>query len=219
MASIPVGGLLTCNPIAYKWLAPFRCWVLREAAFWRLTDLLTQSYYLHQQGHGLGARILLRSGFETLAALIYLNHNIDAVLEGEMAFHKFSNLTTRQVGGSKNVPERPSAVNVITMIDKGDKKYTGLRQLYDSLSESAHPNFEGLVWGYSKVDHEEYETKFRNRWMELHGVSHPNSMELCMSIFRHEYEDVWVALMDKLESWIVANDALMEETKNVPLQD
>lgn len=63
MASISVAGLLKRNPVAYKWTAPFRSWMLREAVFWRLHDLLTQSYALHQQGHGLGARILLRSGF------------------------------------------------------------------------------------------------------------------------------------------------------------
>ena len=214
MASIPVGGLLTRNSIAYKWKAPFRCWVLREAALWRVTDLLTQSYALHNQGHGLGARILLRSAFETLAALIYMNHNIRAVLEGELDFHKFSLLTTRQVGGSKNEPGRPEAVNVITTIDKADKQYTGLRGMYDRLSESAHPNFEGLVWGYSKVNHDDYETNFSNRWMGLYGEQHPNSMELCMTIFDHEYDEVWAALMAKLESWIVVNDAILEATKN-----
>lgn len=219
MASIPIGGLLSRNRIAYKWKAPFRCWLLREAAFWRVTDLLTQSYALHQQRHGLGARILLRSGFETLATLIYLNHNMRAVLEGALNFHEFSHLTTRQVVGSKNKPGKPAAVNVITMLDKGDKRYPGLRGIYDSLSESAHPNFEGMVWGYSKFDHDEYETNFSNRWMDLYGERHLNSMELCMMTFHQEYDEVWTDLMDKLESWIVASDAMLEATKGIPLRD
>ncbi len=217
MASIPVGGLFSRNPIAYKWKAPFRCWVLREAAFWRVTDLLTQSYALHQQGHGLGARILLRSGLETLATLIYLNHNMRSVIDGELGFHEFSRLTTRQVAGSKNVPGGHVAVNVLTMLDKGDKRYPGLRGLYDILSESTHPNFEGMVWGYSKVNHDEYETDFSNRWMALYGERHLNSMEVCMMTFHHEYDDVWTDLMNKLESWIVANDAHLEATKDDPL--
>lgn len=45
--------------------------MLREAAFWRMHDLMTQSYELHVLERGLGARILLRSGFETLATLVY----------------------------------------------------------------------------------------------------------------------------------------------------
>src|SRR5687768_4898197 len=79
--SIPVGGLLSRNPVAYKWKALFRVWMLREAVFWRLHDLMTQSHALHQQGHGLGARILLRSGFESLATLIYLNELMKQVLD------------------------------------------------------------------------------------------------------------------------------------------
>jgi hypothetical protein len=92
--------------------------VLREAAFWRVTDLLTQSYALHQQRHGLGARILLRSAFETLATLIYLDLNMRAVIEDQLNFHKFSRLTTRQAAGSKNEPGRPVAVNVLTMLER-----------------------------------------------------------------------------------------------------
>jgi len=81
LPSIPVGGLLSRNPVAYEWKAPFRVWMLREAVFWRLHDLMTQSYGLYQQGHGLGARILLRSGFESLATLIYLNRLMQQVVE------------------------------------------------------------------------------------------------------------------------------------------
>lgn len=31
LSSIPVGGLLSRNPVAYKWKATFRVWMLREA--------------------------------------------------------------------------------------------------------------------------------------------------------------------------------------------
>lgn len=218
ITSISISGLLSRNSIAYKWKAPFRCWLLREAAFWRVTDLLTQSYVLYGQSHALGARILLRSGFETLATLIYLNHNIRLVLEGELNFHEFNHLTIRQVGGSKNELGGTDAINVLTMLDKSDKCYPGLRGLYDSLSESAHPNFEGMVWGYSEVNRDEYETNFSNRWMVLYGERLPNCMEICMMAFQYEYDDVWTDLMEKLESWIVENDAMLEATKDYPLR-
>lgn len=100
------------------------------------------------------------------------------------------------------------------MIDKGDKQYPGLRGIYDSLSESAHPNFEGLVWGYSKVNHDEKQTNFSNRWMDLYGERHLALMELCMMTFHAEYNDVWVDLMGKLEDWVVAKDTELEATKD-----
>ncbi|MBX9682846.1 MAG: hypothetical protein K2X41_03565 [Hyphomicrobium sp.] len=155
LSSIPVGGLLSRNAVAYKWKATFRVWMLRESVFWRLHDLLTQSYALHQQGHGLGARVLLRSGFETLATLIYLNEHMQQVRDGELNFHVFDEKTTRLLLGSKNNEDGPRSLNIVTVLTKCDKRYPGLMNLYANLSESAHPSYEGLCMGYSKIDHDE----------------------------------------------------------------
>lgn len=219
MASIPVGGLCSRNPIAYKWKAPFRCWLLREAAFWRVTDLLTQSYTLHQQEHGLGARILLRSGFETLASLIYLNQLIHRVLYSELDFHLFARKTSVLLLGSRDGSTNHTSLNIVTILQKCDKRYPGLEKLYGSLSESAHPNYEGMVVGYSKVDHDEHETQFSNRWMQLYGGSHLGLMDLCMKAFHHEYDEVWADLIGKLEAWIVENDDRLETTKVAAVRD
>lgn len=216
LPSIPVGGLLSRNPVAYKWKAPFRVWMLREAVFWRLHDLMTQSYALYQQGHGLGARILLRSGFESLATLIYLNRLMQQVLEGKLNFHAFSDKTTTLLLGSRNNERGPRSLNIVTLLEKCDKRYPGLMALYADLSESAHPSYEGLCLRYSKIDHDEYETKFSNRWMKLYGDRHLGSMELCMETFHHEYNNVWPALMEQLENWIEVNDAELEASKNDP---
>ena len=216
MPSIPIAGLLSRNPDVYKWKAPFRCWLLREAAFWRVTDLLTQSYALHQQSHGLGARILLRSGIETLASLIYLNQLIQQVVDCKLDFHEFGQKTSILLLGSRDGSTNHQSLNIVNILQKCDKRYPGLEKLYAILSESAHPNYDGLVAGYSKVDHDEYETCFSNRWMEIYGAPHLDSIELCMMIFRHEYNDVWANLMDKLENWITENDDSLEATKDTP---
>lgn len=190
MASIPLAGLISRNPVAYKWKAPFRSWMLREAVFWRLHDLLTQSYALHVQGHGLGARILLRSGFETLAVLIYLNQMTEHVLDGELTFHAFSQKTITLLAGSRDGSTRHQSLNIMTILQKCNKRYPGLAKLYATFSESAHPNYQGLCTGYSKIDHDEYETNFSNRWMEMYGGTHLGSMNLCMETFHHEYNEV-----------------------------
>lgn len=214
---IPVAGLLTRNPVAYKWKAPFRAWMVRELTFWREHDLMTQSYALHQQGHGLGARILLRSGFETLATLIYLNLLTQQVLDGKLNFHQFCEKTAVLLLGARNNDVMPQATNIMTVLDKCDKRYPGLSKLYAELSESSHPNYEGLMVGYSTTDYDEYETTFSNRWMEKYGDRHLDRMMLCMSTFHYEYDVVWPALLEKLEKWIAANDAELEATKDDPL--
>lgn len=213
MTSIPVGGLISRNPTVYKWKTPFQCWLLREAAFWRLTDLLTQSHALHKQGHGLGARILLRSGFETLATLIYLNQLMQQVVDGQLDFYLFAEKTNVLLLGSRNGSTRHQSLNIVTILKKCDKRYPGLEKLYGNLSESAHPNYEGMMTGYSEVDHDEYETRFSNRWLALFGGSHLESMKLCMMTFDHEYDDIWADLMEKMESWIVENDDRLEATR------
>lgn len=215
---IPVAGLLTRNPVVYKWKANFRVWMVRELTFWREHDLMVQSCALHHQQHGLGARILLRSGFETLAILIYLNLLMQQVLDGKLDFHLFGEKTTALLLGARNNEDMPDAINVLTVLGKCDKRYPGLMQLYADLSESAHPNYDGLMGGYCKTNYDEYETTFTNRWMEQHGDRHLNRMMLCMSTFHYEYDVVWSALMDKLEKWVEANDAKLEATKDEPRQ-
>lgn len=213
---IPVGGLISRNEVAYKWKAPFRAWMVRELAFWREHDLMTQSHALHQQGHGLGARILLRSGFETLATLTYLNLLMEKVLAGRLNFHEFAGKTSALLLGARNNEDMPDAINILTVLGKCEKRYPGLTDLYADLSESAHPNYEGLMGGYSKTNYDEYETTFTNRWMELHGGRHLDGMMLCIAIFNREYDEVWPALMERLEVWIVENDEELEATKGEP---
>jgi hypothetical protein len=215
--SIPVSGLLSRNAVAYKWKSLFRAWMLRELAFWREHDLMVQSYALHQQGHGLGARILLRSGFETLATLTYLNLLMQLVLDGKLNFHIFGKKSALLLLGSRNNKEMPDAINILTVFEKCDKRYPGLMKIYEGLSESAHPNYEGLMGGYSTTNYDEYETTFSNRWMELYGDRHLDAMTLCMATFHHEYDSVWPKLMEQLEQWVEANDASLEATKDDPL--
>ncbi len=212
-AMIELGGLYSRNPTAQKWKAPFRSLVLRESVFWRLQDLLTQSYALHQIGHELGARILLRSAFETVATLVYLNQLTASVLDGTLNFHAFSEKTSVLLLGSRNGATRHTARSILTVLEKCDKRYPGLKNLYDDLSESAHPNFEGTCMGYSTVDHDNYVTNFSNRWADLYGDGHVGLMQKCMELFDAEYNEVWKVQMEQLEAWIEANDSMLEATK------
>ena len=178
---------------------------------------MARSYELHKQGHLLGARILLRCGFETLATLIYLNQLIHRVMNGRMNFHVFCDKTNRLLAGSRNGTTKHKSINIVTVLEKCEKSYPGLVKFYADLSESAHPNFEGLCFGYSKVDHNEYETNFSNRWCELYGERHLDVMELCMESFHVEYNDVWPDLIGKFENWVEVNNTILEATKNDPL--
>jgi hypothetical protein len=211
---VEVGGLFARSPIAHKWKAPFRSLVLRETIFWRMHDLLTQSYELHLTHRALGARILLRSAFETLATLIYLNQTTAAVVDGTQDFHSFSRNTARLLLGSRDRSTEHEAINIVTVLEKCEKKYTGMAGLYAILSESAHPNFEGMCFGYSRVNHEDHVAHFSNNLSAMYEDKLLSAMGLCMSVFEHEYNIEWACQFERLESWIVENDHMLELTKD-----
>ena len=199
---ISVGSLIARNPDVYKWKSPFEAWVLREVTSWRLHDLLTQCHLLYQQSHILGFRVLLRSSIETLAILIYLNQSMEKVIRGEIPFDDFDENVKKLILGSKDGSTKYEALNIVGILGKCDKYYSGINTIYADLSESAHPNYKGLVGKYSKIDHDRMETVFLNRWSELNEDIHVCYMELCISLFNHEYYIIWPDLMSRLEDWI-----------------
>ncbi len=216
-SNIKVTGLMSRSPTAYKWKALFRAWILRETVFWRLHDLLSQSYKLNQLGHGLGARILLRSALETLAILIHLNQCIQNVLVGNLKFHVFCHKTSKLLLGSHDPKFAPQSLSILTVLKNCEKRYPGIVSLYVELSESAHPSFEGLCLAYSTMLPDEHEAVFENQWMDRCGEQHISRIGMCIEVFQHEYDDVWTELMEQLESWVEANDDELEATKDDPL--
>ncbi len=216
LPSFEIGGLFSRNPTAHKWKATFRSLLLREAVFWRLEDLLRQSFALHQQGHALGARILLRSALETLATLIYLNQLTANVLDGSLNFHAFGDKTAVLLLGSRNKMTDHKAMNIQSVLGKCATRYDFIETFYADLSEAAHPNHEGLIMGYSKPDRESFVENFSNRWKELYSKTHEPGMLIVMKMFEHEYNDVWTEKFAALEKWLEANDAELEASKDQP---
>ncbi len=211
---IELAGLISRNCTAHKWKATYRSIVLRELVLWRFTDLIAQAAHLIRAQHILGARILIRSAIETLAILIYLNQRSSAVVSGTASFFDFAEMTSRLMLGSRNQTTRLEAINILSVLEKCEKQYPGIVKVYGELSESAHPNYDGVTAGYSVINEKEYRTEFKNRWAEQSGGSELKLLEICARTFEEEYNEVWPALFDKLERWLVENDATLEEQKD-----
>lgn len=210
---IAVGSLFTRNKIVHKWKAPWRSLQLRELVAWRLQDLLEQSYFLYNASHVLGARILLRSGFETMAILIHLNQTIRQVVAGTLDFHEFSEKTSKLLLGSRDKTTNHEAINIVTVIQKADKRYLGLVDWYAALSESAHPNYEGMLFGYSEADEYNQVTTYKNQWVKRYGRLHVASIQACISVFVAEYNNEFSPAFEALELWIEQNNVTLEATK------
>lgn len=211
---VSVAGLIARSSIAHKWKATLRSLTIRECVFWRVHDLLTQAHLLHQAGHTLGSRILIRSALESVATLIHLNQLMGKVLAGSLNFHAFDLKTRALLLGSRDGSTKHTSINIVSVLSHCEKKYKGISGIYATLSECSHPNYEGICLGYSEVDHEQFETNFSNRWSELWADRHDRLVELVAAVFESEYNEVWTDLFAKLEKWIEQRDAELEATKN-----
>lgn len=210
---ISLAGLYNRSPTAHKWKALHRSIIIRESLFWRLTDLMEQAKLLIDHHHVLGARILIRSGLETVAVLIYLNQKTHQVLQEGTSFHDFSDITANLLLGSKDGSTPRSSINILTILENSEGQYPGILKMHQMLSESAHPNWEGIALGYYEIDHEEFVTNFRNKWGEITGKQQTDLILLCMDIFENEYQDIWPRLFKEMEKWIEEKDFFLEETK------
>jgi hypothetical protein len=213
---VAVGGLFARSAVAHKWKAPWRALLLRESVAWRLQDLLEQSHLLSTSSHLLGARILLRSAFETVAVLVYLNKAMRSVVAGDQSFHAFSEKTSKLLLGSRDTTTSHESISILTVLEGANKRYPGLLDWYAALCESAHPNYEGMLVGYSKADRKSYITTFENRWTELHGKSHEDALHACLVLFVAEYNEEWLAAMEAMEMWLEAHDSELEASKPSP---
>ena len=214
---VGVAGLLARSPVAHKWKATLRSLTIRECVFWRVHDLLTQAHFLHQHGHALGSRILVRSALESVATLIHLNQLTEKVLDGSLNFHAFDLKTRNLLLGSRDGSTKHISINIVTILSHCEKRYEGISNIYATLSECAHPNYEGICIGYSEVDHEHYETNISNRWSEMWADRHDGLVELVAAVFESEYNDIWHNAFGQLEKWIEKNDTALEAAKNQKL--
>jgi hypothetical protein len=207
LKALNIGNMRARNSTAHKWKTPFLCWLLRTLVSWRLEDILRQSLILHTMGHLLGARILLRSGIETLAILINLNQRIDRLLSSGSNFKDFDKDIRKLVSGSKDKSTEYESINILTILEKCEYKYPNLKALYHRLSETAHPNFDGMELGYCDYDDKEKTVKFSNRMSELWSGTHEDQLSSCFSIYVHEFNDVWPEKFAALENWLEEHDA------------
>ena len=198
------------NPIAHKWKVTYQSYCLRETVAWRFLDILEQSWFLHENGKALGARILLRSAVETIAILIYVNQLIEKVISESITFNEFQQKMLNLLAGSRNSLSAHQSINILTILQKCEKKYEGLLEIYEWLSESAHPNYEGMRFAYSETDKKKYITKFMIRTDELYAPMQEEGMKTIIAIFEHEYNE-WESHFLKLEKWLVDNDEKLNQ--------
>lgn len=208
---ISIAGVIARDRDAHRSMAPSRSLILRNATAWRAHDLLIQALLLSDAGHLLGARILVRAAIETLAVLSYLNDLMYGVIEGKTAYSDFMEKTKKLALGSKNKSTPLEAVNVLTLIQKADKRVPGLLSTFEELSESAHPNHDGLVDGYLTWKDDGFTASFSNKWAEKFQSGFESYALVVAQLYYIEHDIRWIDAFEALERWLRENPQVSAE--------
>ena len=98
--------------------------------------------------------VLVRALLEAVALIVLLDQRVRETIEsGDI--QKLDDLVSRASVGCRNKVTPLEAINVRTILEHATKKYEGLGDVYDELSEIAHPNWGGLLRAYGTLNTEE----------------------------------------------------------------
>ncbi len=161
--AITITGDLLRSKLAWKYA------VLRQALSYRLVDLSEGAISCWNRSDVLASIILARSVLETGA----LCHSITvrarkALTKGDAA--ELDRLVMQESFGIRYKPwieedaareKTYNATNVLTALDQMSKSRSiGFRDLYERISEMAHPNSLGVTQFYGRIDYEKHIVHF-----------------------------------------------------------
>lgn len=165
---------------------PFKAAVLREVLIHRISDLVDASLCLYGADAFVPANVLARCCLEVAGYMFITSCAYEEFLRLRDD-DKMDNHLMKVLFGSRSGMTAYDSVNVLTAIDKLDKRHAeaGIRNIYDGLSEFAHPSYAGLTGSYSKQ--ERFTAQFGRR-SEPH-IAGPGiiGMMMAMEIFRVYY--------------------------------
>jgi hypothetical protein len=173
---------------------PFKAAAIRELLLHRTATLASAAVDLYEGNRVIPAVILTRSIVETLALLFNFHERLEHFLKGEV---KDSDALDDSfmccLVGSRNNPEGPKAVNVLTLIDRVEKTVPDFRFVYDALSECAHPNWAGTfgAFGHGHDGNHSETTELELGPREQMEAYSPGLSALSSSLmsFEHYYND------------------------------
>lgn len=133
---------------------PFKVAYLREVLIHRVSELATVAVELYESNRVVPAFILTRAVVETVAMAYWLHEKVSEFMTNNDV-DAFDTFVMKASMGSRDETTELESYNVLTAIDRVERLFPGIRQLYDNLCEFTHPNWSGASGSYSKIDHKE----------------------------------------------------------------
>jgi hypothetical protein len=184
---------------------PFKVLSCRESFMWRGEELSRSSVTSFRDGYDLSGILLTRGFMETCACMNYL-HQLVMSNQVIPVSDDLDEKVMRLLLGHKNREDLPEAHNILNLIDMVGKEHKEIkgkfRDLYNKLSEYAHPNWIGSSEMYSSIDKSKWLINFGKsiRAPETHRERGLLALNLSLALFEISYNE----MADYLPSFIEA---------------
>lgn len=155
--SLPTG--FDISSISLRAKIPFKALSWREALLYRVSELATTALELYQTRRYVSACILTRALMETTGMLFWMHKKILKVIATK-DLQDIDDFLMRGLLGDKEIDSRLDALNALSAVDHVDKEFNNFRQMYDGLSEYAHPNWPGTSGSFGRDDVENMRVEF-----------------------------------------------------------
>ncbi len=172
---------------------PFKAATLREAYFYRMTELSAAACSLYEDKLYLSGLIVTRAVIETLAALYYLKEAVSTFLE-KPDIEILDQVLMAGLSGSRHPDAKadglPSSINIMTMIKHLDRSIPQLENHYNWLSEMAHPNSLGVVNTYARTNAETLTAEFTVDKLSDEILPGTKLLLACLATFEDGYNEL-----------------------------
>ena len=165
---------------------PFKAFCLREALYYRMTDLSGAAIDMYKQNKIVPAIIIIRAAYETAALCFYVYKNLNQAIEKHDSI-EIDDFLMKAGHGGKLDEVHYKAFNILTVIKHLDKEFSGLESMYYWLCEVAHPNWPGCEGAYSTLNTEENYVEFSLKNKSIPSGVGLNELSIALVVFEHYY--------------------------------
>lgn len=177
---------------------PYNALVVREALIWRMEEVGRGACEAIARNDVVVGALLTRAALEG-AALMWELHEVVRTRRS-MSAEVLNGRVYALVVGQRLEKDQVQMPNIMTLIDKLDRRLPGTRHRYEHLSEYVHPNWSGVSGAYSRINKEELTTTFgRTQRVEAETADMAsNLLAAALSLFAHDYN----SFGDLLPEWL-----------------
>jgi hypothetical protein len=178
--------------------APFQLLCTREALIWRTEELARTACDALERDDLAAAALLARATVESAALAWRLMEVLDD--RQKLSRQELNDILMKMLVGSRLWSDMPQALQILSCIDRMDKKVPGVRKSYDILSEIAHPNWRGVFDMYAKTDEPKFTAYFGRGLRQNDSTKAPIVEALlgALCLFEFAYDRISAVMPDFL---------------------